>query len=167
MCDFSILFIVLPITSHCIIFRSFDLKLESFGVDLASLKAKTITRIFRCWVEEWEKECIKHNDPVSERKLLEKYKGMRFVDSDSYKVVTICDDALYWRKRQKGDGNKNYVGWHLNTIDEDGEEDVFQIDDDICQSISMKEQAEGIEIVKKDINNEDDGEDSQSGSESE
>jgi tRNA A-37 threonylcarbamoyl transferase component Bud32 len=50
----------------------FDHKLELFGVDLNTLKAKVPERIFRAWLEDWEKEAIKHNDVVSERKLLEK-----------------------------------------------------------------------------------------------
>ena len=45
---------------------SFDLQLENWGVDVNALKAKTVNRVFRAWVEEWEKECIKDKDAVAE-----------------------------------------------------------------------------------------------------
>ena len=47
----------------------------------------------------------------------------------------------------------------MNAIDEDGDENIFHIDEDICQSISMQDQAEGIEVVKKDEGDDNDVED--------
>jgi hypothetical protein len=35
-------------------------KLENWGVGINELKAKTVKRVLRAWVEEWEKEFIKH-----------------------------------------------------------------------------------------------------------
>jgi hypothetical protein len=34
------------------------MQLENWGVDVNELKAKTVKRVLRAWVEEWEKECI-------------------------------------------------------------------------------------------------------------
>ncbi len=38
---------------------SFDLQLEKFGVDLDNLKQPATSRIFRAWVEDWEKKIMK------------------------------------------------------------------------------------------------------------
>ncbi len=46
------------------------------------LKAKEVKRVFRAWVEDWEKECIKDKDAVAEVQLLEKYKGLAFFDPE-------------------------------------------------------------------------------------
>ena len=94
---------------------------------------------------------MKHNDPVSERKLLEKYKGLCFLDSTTYKITTIDSEALYWRKRMRGDWPNDYSGWYLNGVDEDGEDNIFHIDEDICKSISIQKQEDGIEVVNKTV----------------
>ena len=65
------------------------MQLEKWGVDLNALKAKAIKRVFRAWVEDWEKESIKHNDVVAEVKLLEKYKGLAFWDPNDKTTYTI------------------------------------------------------------------------------
>ena len=58
------------------IYTSFDLRLENWGVDYKALRERKVTRVFRAWVEDWEKEAIKSNDAVSEVRLLEKYKDL-------------------------------------------------------------------------------------------
>ena len=35
-----------------------------------------MTRVFRTWVEDWEKEAIKSNDAGAEVRVLEKYKDL-------------------------------------------------------------------------------------------
>ncbi len=42
-----------------------------------ALREMKVTRVFRAWVEDWEKEAIKSNDAVAEVRLLEKYKDLR------------------------------------------------------------------------------------------
>ena len=61
---------------------SFDHQLENFGVDTAALKKPAHTRVFRAWIEDWEKECRKKNDPVAETTFLQiqKYKNLVFPD---------------------------------------------------------------------------------------
>ena len=56
-----------------------------FGVDIDdSIEQRaTSTRTFRAWMQHWEKDAMTSNDPVSERKLLEKYKGLTFCDEDT------------------------------------------------------------------------------------
>ena len=39
-------------------------------MDLEALRSKVVKRVFRAWVEDWEKECIKDKDAVSEVRLL-------------------------------------------------------------------------------------------------
>ena len=46
--------------------------------------------IFRCWVEDWEKEATKKNDSVQEPKLLQKYKDLIFFDPDR------CEFSGFW-----------------------------------------------------------------------
>ena len=37
---------------------SFDLQLEKFGVDTVVLKQPATNRVFRAWVEDWEKDLL-------------------------------------------------------------------------------------------------------------
>ena len=54
-----------------------------------ALRETKVTRVFRAWVEDWEKEAITSNDAVSEVRLLEKYKDLVFVDASTDKTFTI------------------------------------------------------------------------------
>lgn len=75
--------------------------MEKWGVDLNALKAKAIKRVFRAWVEDWEKESIKHNDVVAEVKLLEKYKGLAFWDPNDQTTYTIDSENMQWFRSSK------------------------------------------------------------------
>jgi len=55
---------------------NFDHQLETFRVDLDALKESATKRIFRAWIEDWEKDALEDNDAVAEAKLLEKYKNL-------------------------------------------------------------------------------------------
>ena len=68
-------------------------------MDLEALKARKVGRIFRNWLEEWEKECVKVNDPVSEITLLEKYKGLCFWDPSEERTWTIKGGNMEWMRR--------------------------------------------------------------------
>jgi hypothetical protein len=80
-------------------------------------------------VEDWEKDCINHNDPVSERRLLEKYKGLKFFDAKYNVYQTVCSEGLEWRTRDRRNSN-SYTGWYIICQDEEGEETPWYI----CQS---------------------------------
>ena len=43
---------------------SFDLQLEQFGVDVAAMQEPVTKRVFRAWVEDWEKTELNKCDPV-------------------------------------------------------------------------------------------------------
>ena len=64
------------------------------------------TRVFRAWVEDWEKEILRKDDCVAEAKLLEKYKGLVFFDPDNECHYTIFSKNLEFHKGRSG-------GWHL------------------------------------------------------
>jgi hypothetical protein len=85
--------------------------LEKWGVDLNVLKAKTIRRVFRAWVEDWEKESIKHNDVIAEVKLLEKYKGLAFWDPNDKTTYTIDSENIQWFRSSKRKGIDG--GWYF------------------------------------------------------
>ena len=58
-------------------------------MDWEALKAKVVKRVFRVWVKDWEKECIKDKDAVAEVRLLKKYKGLVFYDPEDKNTYMI------------------------------------------------------------------------------
>jgi hypothetical protein len=104
--------------------------------------------MFCAWLEDWEKEAITHNDVVSERKLLEKYKGFKFWDDEEKCYQTIDGENLDWRTRT---GDKNsYTGWYCIADDEKGECSPWEICDSLCTFISMCDQPEGVKVIERD-----------------
>ena len=94
---------------------AFDLKLESWGVDVDDLRKKKIPkRIFRAWEEDWELEIRKKQDVVNEARLVEKYKGLVIFDPDYKKMRTITDQVQY----QGGHGGAGYCAI---AVGDDGE----------------------------------------------
>ena len=55
---------------------AFDLHLETFGVNIATLKEPAVQCVFRAYVEDWEHEDRKKNDCVAEARLIMKNKGL-------------------------------------------------------------------------------------------
>ena len=53
---------------------------------MEEMKEPASKRVFRAWVEDWEKEGQKVNCPAVEARFLEKYKNLVFKDPD-YKVI--------------------------------------------------------------------------------
>jgi hypothetical protein len=53
------------------------------------LKKPTITRIFRAWLKDWEKELLQVNDCVVEARILEKYKDLLLFDPDTGKTFKV------------------------------------------------------------------------------
>ena len=102
---------------------SFDHQLENFGVDTEALKKPANTRVFRVWLEDWEKECRKKNDPVAEATLLQKYKNLVFWDPDPLnKTLRVYDENLEWRSGRGG-------GWHPIGVSEGEEDEAIDWDD--------------------------------------
>ena len=126
---------------------SFDLQLENWGVDINVLKTKTFKRVFRAWVEDWETECIKDNDVVSEMRLLEKYKGLAFFDPEDKVTYTIESKNMQWFRASKRKGIDG--GWYVVATSDDDEMESFMIEDELCRQIANTPQDEGIEIIKR------------------
>ena len=53
-------------------------------------------RIFRAWLEAWETEVIKKQDPVNEAKLLQKYGGLMWLDPDTDKKFMASREVMHW-----------------------------------------------------------------------
>ena len=121
--------------------------MEKWGVDLNVLKAKTIRRVFRAWVEDWEKESIKRNDVVAEVKLLEKYKGLAFWDPNDKTTYTIGSENMQWFRSSKKRGIDG--GWYVLATNDDDEQESFMIEDELCRQIADTPQNADIEIIKK------------------
>ena len=131
--------------------RSFDLQLEKFGVDTAELKKPASHRIFRAWMEDWEKEFLKKNDCVAEAALFEKYKNLVFYDPDTKSMFHIV--GMEFHTGRKG-------GWHL--VGESKKNDVDDKPFDIGLAIELiagTTQVDGVEIIMRQS----DGDDSDSG----
>lgn len=82
---------------------NFDAGLEKWNVDVPELQEKAgPARIFRAWLEDWEKPLLRDNDPVSEAQLLEKYKGLTFHDIDDHVTYTVYTEHMEFRKYRGG-----------------------------------------------------------------
>jgi len=126
----------------------FDLQLERFGVDMEALKHVPIRRVFRAWVEDWEKEeARKRNDPVCEAKLLAKYKGLVFRDPDNNNCAfKVWDDYLEFRSGRAG-------GWFVIAKCKNDPEKPLQEPFTLelaCELIGDTDQEEGIQVIKQD-----------------
>ena len=131
---------------------SFDLQLENWGVDLEALKAKEVKRVFRAWVEDWEKECIKDKDAVAEVRLLEKYKGLAFFDPEEKITYTIVEKNLEWYKSSKRKGIDG--GWYIVATSDEDEVESFMIEDELFMLIADTPQENGIEIIRREVEEE-------------
>ena len=79
-------------------------------------------------IEDWEWECIRHNDDVAEAKLLQKYGGMRWNDPDgdegASRGMCIADAG-----NVEFQGGRNGAGWCLiGTNELDGGMEPWTID---------------------------------------
>ena len=81
--------------------KSFDFQLALFGVDVTA-QEPVATRIFRAWMENWEKEELSKYNPVIEARFLEECKNLRFKFEDTGASSTVAlENAEFHRK--KGD----------------------------------------------------------------
>ena len=68
------------------------------------MRERKITRVFRAWVEDWEKEAIKSNGAVAAVRLLEKHKDLVFVDAKENKTFTIHSKNMEWYQSNRKQG---------------------------------------------------------------
>ena len=124
---------------------NFDLQLENFGVDTSVLRQPVVQHIFRAWVEDWEQEDRRFNDPVAEARLLTKYKNLVFNDPDTGTTMSIWDKNMeFWR----GKGN----GWMViaTSADENVEDEPFALEV-VCDLIGQTQQIDGVTIIHKQV----------------
>ena len=133
--------------------------MSKLGVDVAALKEPATTRIFKAWVEGWEKRERKSNNAVIEARFVQKYKNLCFKDPDSGEVFTVySQNAEFHRKKVDR-------GWHLICVknggveEEDNEAFTIELANEL---ISTYPQADGVQVMHADV----DEEDSDSGLES-
>ena len=109
---------------------------------MVQLKQSATTRIFRAWVEDWEKEMLKDNDCIAEARLLEKYKNLVFYDPDTDCTFTVASQNLEYRRGRK-DG-----GWHLicepNDDSEEAEPFAIPLANEL---IGVTQQADGVKVI--------------------
>ena len=84
----------------------FDLGLTKFGVDICALQEvpSAHRRVFRCWLEDWEKEAIKTPGAVAKTKLLEKQRGLVFEWIDEPVTIFTSSDDMKWRSGRVNGG---------------------------------------------------------------
>ena len=137
-----------------------DLGLEKFGVNVAALKDGPPKRLFHCWIEDWEAPLLKKNDCVAEARLLEKYKGMVFLDIDDDIIYTVYSQNMDYQKGKNG-------GWCVLAMppsydgEKDNELEPYQINEEtlIYLIANTKQPAESnVELVKRDdVSSDEDG----------
>ena len=118
------------------------MNLEKFGVDTTQLKLATSKRIFRAWVEDWEKPLLNTNDIIAEVRLLEKYKGLVFYDTDNECVYTVWHKNLEWQRERNG-------GWCLIGCPEDDklDDEPFSIAEIFISLIAKSGQDSNVDVV--------------------
>jgi hypothetical protein len=84
-----------------------SLGLSKFGIDEKSLEdllQKTEMRVFQCWTEPWEEDCIRSQVPNQEKeaRLLRKYGGLEFCDGEDH--FTINKRKMSYCKTRKDRG---------------------------------------------------------------
>ena len=133
--------------------------MSKLGVDVAALKEPATTRVFKAWVEGWEKRERKSNDAVIEARFVTKYKNLCFKDPDSGDIFTVAPQNAEFH-RKKGDR-----GWHLicekngGVEEEDNEAFTIELANQLIKSYP---QADGVQVIHADV----DEHDSDSGLES-
>ena len=79
------------------------LGLTKYGVDLDKL-VENPKKIFRAWMEDWEDDIIKVNDPVNQARFLEKYGGIVWHDPDNNVNFTANTEKMYFNRGRKDKG---------------------------------------------------------------
>ena len=113
---------------------AFDLHLETFGIDVATLREPAVQRVFRAFVEGWEEEDRWKNDCVAEARLLAKYKNLVFRDPDTDKIFSVYEKNMEFRR-----GRNN--GWFVLAVCS------LQQDSEDCEAFSLEVACEVIRDI--------------------
>ena len=129
----------------------YDLQLDKFDVDvdeISKIPSKP-ERIFRCWLEHWERPLLKNRkiDGKMKQRLIEKYKGLQFYDLDDEVPMMTCGE-LYWKKGRGG-------GWCIKSVpanwdgkDEDLIRNEFINEDVLIWMIARTKQPRELNVKK-------------------
>ena len=94
-------------------------------MDVVAIQKPVTKRVFRTWVEDWEKTELNKCDPVIEVRFLEKYKNLHFKFVDTGAIYTVAPQNGEFPRKM---GER---GWHLiceTNGGEDGDDvEVFTI----------------------------------------
>ena len=145
----------------------FNEQLEKFGVDVEQLQKPASHRLFRAWIEDWERSHLTTNDSVAEASLLAKYKGLRFYLPDDEVTYTIHEDNLEFQRGSKRLNQER--GWNVFGVppnaNGDDDDEPFMINNVLCELIANTDQEDGVEVIQnekmpanEDGNDDDDGE---------
>ena len=107
-----------------------------------------VERIFWAWVEEWEEEARKKNDCVEEARLITKYRGLVFNDSDSGSTFSVWDQNMEFRSG-RGDG-WFVVGVSADKPDDESCNEPFSLEM-ACELIGATKQKEGVKVLQEEI----------------
>ena len=135
-------------SDYCVC-TSFDLQLSNFGLDVEDLRQPKIHRIFRAWLEDWEKELLEVNDCVAEARLLEKYRDLMFLDPDTNKTFKVWGGNLEYHRGSRKRGITK--GWGLVCIDENGEEEGWLLNGDVIELIGLHSQEGGCRLSEMEM----------------
>ena len=98
--------------------REFDM-LEA--LPSAQVRQPTTPRFVKCYLEEWEDECVRKNTEVNSAKLLRKYGGLEFDDLDNLHHHYRIDSNEMFYHRKSGwcvkaykNGEEEYTPWTID-----------------------------------------------------
>ena len=101
----------------------FDREFDMLATSNTTLIPRTAQRFIKCYLEDWEDECVRKNNDVNMAKLLQKYGGLEFDDLDNLDHHYIIDSNEMFYHRKSGwcvkaykNGDEDYTPW---TIDKD------------------------------------------------
>ena len=103
--------------------NDFDREFDILAPSDTNLIPRTTQRYIKCYLEDWEEECVRRNNDVNMAKLLQKYGGLEFDDLDNLDHHYIIDSNEMFYHRKSGwcvkaykNGDEDYTPW---TIDAD------------------------------------------------
>jgi len=104
------------------------------------------SRVFRVWVEDWEKELLKNNDCVTEARLLDTYKGHVSFGTANNCTYTVWNKNFEYQKGRKG-------GWCVIGVpaDDSLDDEPFLIGDMIIELIGDTDQAEHVRVIRASV----------------
>ncbi len=80
--------------------EDFDKEFTSFSIPTKQ-SCNSNARVFKCYLEDWEKDNLHRKDDVSKAKFLQKYGGLEFDDVDDPVHYWILSEDLHFQRRSK------------------------------------------------------------------